>query len=57
MEAAPLQFTHFSDIAFSKRGKVRDIYGFEGALLIVSRDRISYFDVVLPVCILTKGRC
>ena len=31
-----------------KRGKVRDIYDLGNELLIVSTDRISAFDVVLP---------
>ncbi len=39
-----------------KRGKVRDIYTVDGQLLIVSTDRISAFDVVLPTPIPNKGR-
>ena len=38
-----------------KRGKVRDIYKVNGDLLIVSTDRISAFDVVLPNGIPYKG--
>jgi len=38
-----------------KRGKVRDIYDLNDKLLIVSTDRISAFDVVLPNGILNKG--
>ncbi|RJS83699.1 phosphoribosylaminoimidazolesuccinocarboxamide synthase [Candidatus Bathyarchaeota archaeon] len=38
-----------------KRGKVRDIYEVDGDLLIVSTDRISAFDVVLPNGIPYKG--
>jgi len=38
-----------------KRGKVRDIYEVDGDLLIVSTDRISAFDVVLPNGIPHKG--
>ena len=38
-----------------KRGKVRDIYEGDGKLLIVSTDRISAFDVVLPNGIPYKG--
>ncbi|MEA2090175.1 MAG: phosphoribosylaminoimidazolesuccinocarboxamide synthase [Thermoproteota archaeon] len=38
-----------------KRGKVRDIYNLEDRLLIVSTDRISAFDVVLPNGIPHKG--
>jgi len=38
-----------------KRGKVRDIYALDDNLLIVSTDRISAFDVVLPNGIPHKG--
>ena len=38
------------------RGKVRDIYDVDDALLIVATDRISCFDVVLPTPIPDKGR-
>ncbi len=38
-----------------KRGKVRDIYDLGGKLLIVSTDRISAFDIVLPNGIPRKG--
>ncbi len=38
-----------------KRGKVRDIYDLKERLLIVSTDRISAFDVVLPNGIPHKG--
>jgi phosphoribosylaminoimidazole-succinocarboxamide synthase len=37
------------------RGKVRDIYEVDGNLLIVTTDRISAFDVVLPTGIPRKG--
>ncbi len=39
-----------------RRGKVRDIYELEDALLIVATDRVSAFDVVLPDGIPHKGR-
>ncbi|MEM2888777.1 MAG: phosphoribosylaminoimidazolesuccinocarboxamide synthase [Candidatus Bathyarchaeia archaeon] len=39
-----------------KRGKVRDIYDLGNNLLIVSTDRISAFDVVLPDGIPHKGQ-
>jgi phosphoribosylaminoimidazole-succinocarboxamide synthase len=39
-----------------KRGKVRDVYDLGEALLIVSTDRISAFDWVLPTGIPDKGR-
>ena len=38
-----------------KRGKVRDVYDLKDRLLIVSTDRISAFDVVLPNGIPFKG--
>ena len=40
---------------FFKRGKVRDVYDLEKRLLIVSTDRISAFDVVLPNGVPHKG--
>lgn len=46
--------THLSYPLF-KRGKVRDIYDLDDKLLIVSTDRISAFDVVLPNGIPRKG--
>ncbi|MDR0522386.1 MAG: phosphoribosylaminoimidazolesuccinocarboxamide synthase [Planctomycetaceae bacterium] len=39
-----------------KRGKVRDIYDFGNALLLVSTDRISAFDWILPTVIPDKGK-
>ena len=39
-----------------RRGKVRDVYDVGDRLLIVSTDRISAFDVVLPCGIPDKGR-
>ena len=38
-----------------KKGKVRDVYDLGNKLLIVSTDRISAFDVVLPNAIPHKG--
>jgi len=38
-----------------KKGKVRDVYDLGGRLLIVSTDRISAFDIVLPNGIPHKG--
>jgi len=38
-----------------KRGKVRDVYDLGDKLLIVSTDRISAFDVILPNAIPHKG--
>ncbi|HEX8340835.1 MAG TPA: phosphoribosylaminoimidazolesuccinocarboxamide synthase [Tepidisphaeraceae bacterium] len=39
-----------------RRGKVRDVYDLDEALLIVATDRISAFDCVLPTGIPDKGR-
>jgi len=47
--------TNFSDLKLFKRGKVRDVYDLDDKLLIVSTDRISCFDVVLPSGIPYKG--
>jgi phosphoribosylaminoimidazole-succinocarboxamide synthase len=51
-----LLFTGFKDLKLFKRGKVRDVYDLEDKLLIVSTDRISCFDVVLPCGIPDKGK-
>lgn len=50
-----LRLTRFTDVEFFKRGKVRDVYDLKDKLLIISTDRISCFDVVLPTCIPHKG--
>lgn len=47
--------TDFKDLKLYKRGKVRDVYDLDDKLLIVSTDRISCFDVVLPSGIPYKG--
>ncbi len=39
-----------------KRGKVRDVYDFGDTVLLVSSDRISAFDWILPSCIPDKGK-
>ncbi|MCU0652493.1 MAG: phosphoribosylaminoimidazolesuccinocarboxamide synthase [Candidatus Omnitrophica bacterium] len=48
--------TDFPDLKLFRRGKVRDVYNLGDQLLIVSTDRISCFDVVLPSGIPDKGR-
>jgi len=48
--------TDFKDLKLFRRGKVRDVYDLGDKLLIVSTDRISCFDVVLPNGIPDKGR-
>src|SRR3954463_14279357 len=47
--------TSLSDLPV-RRGKVRDIYDLGNELLLVSTDRISAFDWVLPTGIPDKGR-
>jgi len=56
MKEDTLKCTNFVDLEFFKRGKVRDIYDLGDKFLIVSTDRISCFDVVLPTCIPYKGK-
>lgn len=56
MENKVLLKTEFSDLKLFRRGKVRDVYDLEDKLLIVSTDRISCFDVVLPNGIPDKGK-
>lgn len=48
--------TELSGLKLLKRGKVRDIYDLDNALLIISTDRVSAFDVVLPNGIPEKGK-
>jgi len=55
MNQEVLLFTEFKDLNLYKRGKVRDVYDLGDRLLIVSSDRISCFDVVLPCGIPYKG--
>jgi phosphoribosylaminoimidazole-succinocarboxamide synthase len=56
MKKNTLLYTDFKDLKFYKRGKVRDVYDLGDKLLIVSTDRISCFDVVLPCAIPYKGK-
>ena len=55
MKPEILLSTDFPDLKLYKRGKVRDVYDLGEQLLIVSTDRISCFDVVLPCGIHYKG--
>jgi len=48
--------THFPNLTLINRGKVRDIYEVEDALLIVATDRMSAFDVVMDDPIPDKGK-
>src|SRR3990167_1384756 len=47
--------TNFKGLKLFKRGKVRDVYDLDDKLLIISTDRISCFDLVLPTAIPHKG--
>jgi len=55
---APIVYrTHLSGLERLHEGKVRDLYAVDaGTLLIVTTDRLSAFDVVLPDPIPDKGR-
>jgi phosphoribosylaminoimidazole-succinocarboxamide synthase len=55
MNAQTLRTTNIQEVDFVKRGKVRDVYDLDDRLLVISTDRISCFDVVLPTCIPSKG--
>ena len=48
--------THLSKFPLTYRGKVRDIYEIDSKLLIVTTDRISAFDYVLPTPVPNKGK-
>ena len=56
MDKDILLSTDFKDLVLYKRGKVRDVYDLKDKLLIISTDRISCFDVVLPCGIPYKGK-
>jgi len=55
MPESPLLETNIPGLPL-KRGKVRDVYELGDRLLLVSTDRISAFDWVLPTAIPDKGR-
>lgn len=55
MKHAPLMETNIPAVQLVGRGKVRDIYDLGDNLLIVSTDRISAFDVIMPNPIPVKG--
>ncbi|MEX1301835.1 MAG: phosphoribosylaminoimidazolesuccinocarboxamide synthase [Desulfotignum sp.] len=48
--------TQFKDLPLKRQGKVRDIFDFGDTLLMVTTDRLSAFDVVLPDPIPDKGK-
>ncbi len=51
----PVRETEFLDLNLVRKGKVRDIYDTGDAYLMVTTDRLSAFDVVLPDGIPGKG--
>ncbi len=48
--------TQFDDLSLVRQGKVRDIFDTGDSLLMVTTDRLSAFDVVLPDIIPDKGK-
>jgi phosphoribosylaminoimidazole-succinocarboxamide synthase len=50
-----VQETDFPELTLLQRGKVRDMYDLEDAYLMVTTDRMSAFDVVMPDPIPDKG--
>jgi phosphoribosylaminoimidazole-succinocarboxamide synthase len=52
----PLMETNIEEYKLFAKGKVRDVYDLGDKLLIVATDRISAFDVVLPIGIPGKGK-
>lgn len=56
MSSGAVDKTDIPTIPLAARGKVRDIYDLGDKLLIISTDRISAFDVILPQPIPDKGK-
>jgi phosphoribosylaminoimidazole-succinocarboxamide synthase len=50
-----VQETDFPELTLLQRGKVRDMYDLEDAYLMVTTDRMSAFDVIMPDPIPDKG--
>lgn len=55
MSAKIILETNFPGLNLIKKGKVRDIYDLDDHYLIVSTDRLSAFDVIMPQGIPFKG--
>ncbi len=51
-----LPATHYDDLGARYQGKVRDTYEQDGTLILITSDRISAFDHVLPQTIPFKGQ-
>lgn len=56
MVQSTLTSIELKGIPFFKRGKVREVYDLGENLLIISTDRVSCFDVILPTAIPGKGQ-
>lgn len=56
MNLTVVKETDLSTLVLANRGKVRDVYHLADKLLIVSTDRLSAFDVILPDPIPYKGQ-
>lgn len=56
MNGQVVRETQLSSVELVARGKVRDVYQVRDSLLIISTDRLSAFDVILPDPIPYKGR-
>ncbi|MDP2055764.1 MAG: phosphoribosylaminoimidazolesuccinocarboxamide synthase [Acidobacteriota bacterium] len=56
MPSQPLLDTQLDGLSLVRRGKVRDVYAVDDALILVATDRISAFDYVLGSGIPDKGR-
>ena len=56
LSTAPLLDTNLEGLRLQRRGKVRDVYELDDALIIVATDRISAFDYVLGSGIPDKGK-
>jgi phosphoribosylaminoimidazole-succinocarboxamide synthase len=54
-DTTPIIQTELEGLTLLNRGKVRDLYDLDEALLIVTTDRVSAFDVILPTPIPGKG--
>lgn len=54
-ESLPVIKTELEGLTLLNRGKVRDLYDLGDHLLVVTTDRVSAFDVILPTAIPGKG--
>jgi len=55
MDLKSISSVELKEFKLFKKGKVRDVYDLDDRLLVISTDRISCFDVILPTCIPNKG--